>query len=144
VNPPEIQAAVQDVLSRHEPRLRSIYSGWPSKSCFDTCSSILRDLQGALPLIELCKGYFYDSREDAQGGRIGATRHCWLGLQDGTIIDPTAGQFLGGAPLRVFGPDADEQELYRRHEQPIDGQGAEAEWLVCWLASQAAPRVNAG
>jgi hypothetical protein len=104
-----LRAKARKILAEHEDWLRKELEGWPHHSCFDTCATIEEDIRKAFPSYDFRtrEGYFYDpERQEYCHG------HMWLQAHDGTIIDPTAGQFLGGHPLRVFEPDDPATELY--------------------------------
>lgn len=124
------------ILSDHEEWLRKELQNWPYESCFDTCITIEADLVKAFPAYRFrCRdGYFYDpSWEDYGHG------HFWIQGKDGTIVDPTVGQFIGGIPLRIFEPDHPACELYQDKES-VEVTKAQAKRLKRVLMELCTPK----
>lgn len=97
---------------------------WPFGYCVETCV----DLVEVLGEEEPAAGAVYvwgRFRVDQRARRFAIWRlseagvwepwggHAWVELVDGTIIDPTAGQFTGGPPLAIVPPDGDAQARYQ-------------------------------
>lgn len=106
----EIEKKALSVLEKHRAWLESECFGWPNESCWDTVATIEREIREAFPKARFREttGYFYEPLNHEW-----SEAHTWIQGKDGTIIDPTAGQFLNGPPLRVFGPDDPGLDLYR-------------------------------
>jgi hypothetical protein len=80
-------------LQKHLDRVLPVKpDGWPTNCCRVACDALLADRRflRAAPGVELRWG-------TAQG-------HYWLQLPDGTILDPTAGQFYENPDAQVFPP----------------------------------------
>lgn len=53
------------------------------------CHARSKEMQAVFPELILCRGYYTSALD-------GAPAHWWLKTADGTIVDPTAGQFQMG------------------------------------------------
>jgi len=86
---------------------------FPYGYCADTCSIIFPDFRRLLKPWKprIISGYFYcpNPMQDYNWGEHG---HSWIEANDGTIIDPTAGQFFGGLYYRIFSPKHPKQFHY--------------------------------
>lgn len=102
---------IREILAHHEQWLKSEIDGWPANGCADTCSTIIDDLRDELGTHglrwKLVSGSFYDEDQDESSG------HVWIEIADGTIIDPTAGQFIGGPALHIL-PEGDARYVRKR------------------------------
>lgn len=82
--------------------IRADFPRWPSGACVESTMALVAVLSetGIVPV----------------WGRVAFLGdwepHAWAELPDGTILDMTAGQFLGGAPWRIFPPGHPDHDCY--------------------------------
>jgi hypothetical protein len=97
---------------------------WPVDCCGDTCGAVLDDWWSdghSKGLRGLGRGYLWNEITgwfviDWEEERTAA--HTWLvDKRSGTIVDPTAGQFLGGDPVRMFAPEHPDAVRYITEKQ---------------------------
>ena len=91
-------------------RIKTEIPAYPKDCCADTCWEVLEELNKELPetLWNLVRGWFVVNPRtgDTQG-------HSWLvERRTGSIVDPTAGQFLPGTAIRIFTPSDKEFARY--------------------------------
>lgn len=87
------------------------YGEWPKDSCGDTCSYFVDMLCKSLGnhgfRWKIVRGWINYNKDQYEAG------HVWIESADGTIVDPTAGQFFGGHALRIF-PGGDSRYSHKR------------------------------
>lgn len=99
----EVKSATQE-KKRHYPS----ETAWPTGCCWIMCQAMRGQL--AHP-----KGW----RVEIASGLCHGIGHHWLTLNDGTIIDPTYGQFGFEDRLYVFPVENNQQKMYNREEENI-------------------------
>ena len=92
---------IRQIAKQVGQELKLEISAWPKNSCGDTSFTLLQALRKQIGnpgfRWNIIGGYFNDKNHSDE-------QHKWIQIADGTIIDPTAGQFLGGQALRIFPP----------------------------------------
>lgn len=91
---------VATLLEEVRPWLESEISAWPKDACWDTAVVLLDLVREQVPGLgwRLVNGYFNDDDH-------WEVSHVWLKTRGGEIVDPTAGQFLGGRALHILSKD---------------------------------------
>lgn len=88
--------------------MRSAYPHFPDSCCTGACLLLLEKV----PTLRLAEGTYDDGFIEHDGTLSGPCGHTWLVCNDGTIIDPTLGQFDEGEPFRIVTQDMPQYAFY--------------------------------
>jgi hypothetical protein len=100
---------VTDVIHGLQPGLKKAVPSYPDGCCTWASNIVVRVLLGAqIGAVSL----------SVRPGRYDGRPHTWILASDGTIIDPTLGQFVGGDALHIVTRDDDRYSKYVEDLRP--------------------------
>ncbi len=128
------QAAVSHIFFVFEPAFRELDPRFPNDCCVPICFMLNAYLHGGT-LDHLAGPDFLHVRYRGDFTHWSGTRrvvkttrgittmraeyHHWLEADDGTIVDPTAGQHLGGSPIHFILPESSDHRNYKKQEEHV-------------------------
>ncbi len=111
--------------------MRATYGDWPKGKCVESSIALVAALRPDVQAVpvwgEVLIGWDCEP-------------HAWVELDDGTILDMTAGQWLGGSPWRVVHVADPEWHDYRAQLRGADVIQATLLRMVGVIADMAAER----
>lgn len=100
-------------MRERTPDWENKWPGFPKNCCGLAVEALLPTLEQQFPSHGFRRVHGYYRMAISQDGHRWRG-HTWIEAGDGTIIDPTLGQFIGGTAARIVRPTSSLYQNYRK------------------------------